>query len=100
MASRNASGTVPRSSPTTRNFPRTLSRARIRIRSIQRSFTYVNERWIDLMRILALESVRGKFLVVGEDLGTVPDALREAMDRFGILSYRLFYFEKGSDGEP
>ena len=62
--------------------------------------TYVNERWIDLMRILALESVRGKFLVVGEDLGTVPDALRDAMDRFGILSYRLFYFEKGSDGEP
>ena len=62
--------------------------------------TYVNEHWIDLMRILALESVRGKFLVVGEDLGTAPDALREAMDRFGILSYRLFYFEKGPDGEP
>jgi 4-alpha-glucanotransferase len=62
--------------------------------------TYVNEHWIDLMRILALESLRGKFLVVGEDLGTVPDALREAMDRFGILSYRLFYFEKGPDGEP
>lgn len=62
--------------------------------------TYVNERWIDLLRILALESVRGQFLVVGEDLGTVPDALREAMVRFGILSYRLFYFEKGWDGEP
>ena len=62
--------------------------------------TYVNEQWIDLLRILALESVRGRFLVVGEDLGTVPGALREAMDRFGILSYRLFYFERGSDGEP
>jgi 4-alpha-glucanotransferase len=62
--------------------------------------TYVNERWIDLLRILALESVRGKFLVVGEDLGTVPPALREGMDRFGILSYRLFYFEKSWDGEP
>ena len=62
--------------------------------------TYVNEQWIDLLRILALESVRGKFLVVGEDLGTVPAALREGMDRFGILSYRLFYFEKGPDGEP
>ena len=62
--------------------------------------TYVNEHWIDLMRILALESVRGKFLVVGEDLGTVPDELRTGMERFGILSYRLFYFEKGPDGEP
>jgi 4-alpha-glucanotransferase len=62
--------------------------------------TYVNERWIDLLRILALESVRGKFLVVGEDLGTVPAELREGMERFGILSYRLFYFEKGADGEP
>jgi 4-alpha-glucanotransferase len=62
--------------------------------------TYVNERWIDLLRILALESVRGQFLVVGEDLGTVPAELREAMVRFGILSYRLFYFEKGADGEP
>lgn len=62
--------------------------------------TYVNEQWIDLLRILALESVRGEFLVVGEDLGTVPPALRDGMDRFGILSYRLFYFEKGPDGEP
>jgi 4-alpha-glucanotransferase len=30
----------------------------------------------------------------------VPAELREAMVRFGILSYRLFYFEKGADGEP
>lgn len=62
--------------------------------------TYVNERWEDLVRVLALESVRGRFLVVGEDLGTVPDGCREAMERFGMLSYRLFYFEKGADGLP
>jgi 4-alpha-glucanotransferase len=62
--------------------------------------TYVNERWEDLVRVLALESVRGKFLVVGEDLGTVPAGCREAMERFGMLSYRLFYFEKGADGLP
>ena len=62
--------------------------------------TYVNERWQELFGILALESVRNRFLVVGEDLGTVPPALRDAMESFGILSYRLFYFEKGWDGEP
>lgn len=62
--------------------------------------TYVNERWEDLLRILALESVRGRFLIVGEDLGTVPPALREGMARFGMLSYKLFYFEKGGDGLP
>lgn len=62
--------------------------------------TYVNDRWEDLVRVLALESVRGRFLVVGEDLGTVPSGCREAMERFGMLSYRLFYFEKGPDGLP
>ena len=62
--------------------------------------TYVQERWQDMLRIMALESVRGRFLVVGEDLGTVLPEVREAMEQFGILSYRLFYFEKGADGGP
>lgn len=62
--------------------------------------TYVHEPWQDLLRILALESVRGRFLVVGEDLGTVPPELREAMERFGMLSYKLFYFEKDDAGMP
>lgn len=63
-----------------------------------REGTYVRERFEDLMRILALESVRGQFMVIGEDLGTCPPEVRDGMARFGVLSYRLFYFEKGSDG--
>jgi len=59
---------------------------------------YVLDRHHDLIRILALESVRGKFLVVGEDLGTVADFIRESLEKFGILTYRLFYFEKRKDG--
>ncbi|HKE27789.1 MAG TPA: 4-alpha-glucanotransferase [Bryobacteraceae bacterium] len=60
---------------------------------------YVSERSDDFLRILALESVRNRVVVVGEDLGTVEPAFRETLDRFGILSYRLFYFEKNELGE-
>ena len=52
----------------------------------------------DLIRILALESVRQRFIVIGEDLGTVEPEVRETLDRFGILSYRLLYFERGEQG--
>jgi len=62
--------------------------------------TYVHEPWRDLLGILALESVRGRFLVVGEDLGTVPPELRDAMESLGMLSYKLFYFEKDKEGRP
>jgi 4-alpha-glucanotransferase len=59
---------------------------------------YVRDRHNDLIRILALESVRNRVVVVGEDLGTVADEVRETLSRFGILSYRLFFFEKWPDG--
>jgi 4-alpha-glucanotransferase len=42
--------------------------------------------------------VRNRVVVVGEDLGTVEPHVRETLQRFGILSYRLFYFEKRGDG--
>ncbi len=60
---------------------------------------YVKEFNYDFVRILALESVRNRVVVVGEDLGTVEPAVRETLARFGILSYRLFYFEKNEAGE-
>jgi len=60
---------------------------------------YVRELSEDFVRVLALESVRNQVVVVGEDLGTVEPAVRETLARFGILSYRLFYFEKHPNGE-
>jgi len=61
--------------------------------------SYVREQSEDFVRILALESVRNQVVVVGEDLGTVEPAVRETLARFGIFSYRLFYFEKNERGE-
>jgi 4-alpha-glucanotransferase len=59
---------------------------------------YVRDRAADLMHILALESIRSRNVVIGEDLGTVTDEIRDMLARFRILSYRLFYFEKHPDG--
>jgi 4-alpha-glucanotransferase len=59
---------------------------------------YVQELSEDFVRILALESVRNQVMVIGEDLGTVEPKVRETLAWFGILSYRLFYFEKNKSG--
>ncbi len=59
---------------------------------------YVRDASEDLLRILALESVRNRVVVIGEDLGTVPDFIREALARSRVLSYRLLFFEKNRDG--
>ena len=55
---------------------------------------YVRYRFDELIGIVALESHRNRCLVIGEDLGTVPDELRRGLDEAGILCYRLLLFER------
>ncbi|CCG07299.1 4-alpha-glucanotransferase [Pararhodospirillum photometricum] len=55
---------------------------------------YLRMPFDDLLAVLALESHRARCLVVGEDLGTVPDGFRDRMHEAAILSCRLFYFER------
>jgi 4-alpha-glucanotransferase len=59
---------------------------------------YVRDFVEDLLGILALESVRQGFIVVGEDLGTVAAEVRSRLAKSGILSYRLLWFERNKDG--
>ncbi len=51
-----------------------------------------------LLSILALESERAQALIVGEDLGTVPDEMRRAMQQYAIYHYKVMFFEKEGDG--
>ena len=60
---------------------------------------YVRYPLDEMMAIVALESHRNRCLVIGEDLGTVPDAMRDAMARSRVLSYRLLYFERDEGGK-
>jgi len=60
---------------------------------------YVHYPFADLLGILALESHRNRCVVIGEDLGTVPDEVRAALGAAGVLSYRLLYFERQPAGE-
>jgi 4-alpha-glucanotransferase len=55
---------------------------------------YVRGNAADLLAIVALESQRARAVIVGEDLGTVEDHVRGQLAAFGILSYRLVWFEK------
>lgn len=51
-----------------------------------------------LLAVTALESARNRCVVVGEDLGTVPDGFRERLSDWGIWSYRVMIFERDQHG--
>ncbi len=64
-----------------------------------RQGAYVRYPFDELVAVLAEESQAARCIVIGEDLGTIPPGLREALARANILSYRLLYFER-HDGVP
>jgi 4-alpha-glucanotransferase len=54
---------------------------------------YVRYSAEELLAILAIESERAGAIVVGEDLGTVEEGVREMMAQHNVLSYRVLWFE-------
>ncbi len=59
---------------------------------------YLDMPFADMMRIVALESHRARAIVIGEDLGTVPDGFRQAMDEHAMLGMRVLWFERDAEG--
>lgn len=55
---------------------------------------YIRYNADEMLAILALESARAKTFIVGEDLGTVDDGVREKLAEHAVLSYRLLWFEE------
>src|SRR5207253_2263307 len=48
----------------------------------------------DLLRLVALESHRHRAVVIGEDLGTVPDGFRARLTDAGIAGMAVMWFER------
>lgn len=48
----------------------------------------------DLLRLLALESHRHRAVVIGEDLGTVPEGFRPRLRKAGVAGMDVLWFER------
>ncbi|WP_047309766.1 4-alpha-glucanotransferase [Rhodopseudomonas palustris] len=55
---------------------------------------YVQMPFEALLAVTAQESVGHRCVVIGEDLGTVPDGFRDRLAAWGIWSYRVMMFER------
>ena len=59
---------------------------------------YVRMPFEALLAATAQESVAHRCVVIGEDLGTVPEGFREEMADWGIWSYQVMMFERDDSG--
>lgn len=60
---------------------------------------YLNYPFDDLLRLLSLEAWRRNAVIVGEDLGTVPEGLREKLADRNLLGMRVLFFERDNEGD-
>ncbi len=48
----------------------------------------------EILRLVRLESWRNRAIVLGEDLGTLPDGFRETLETDGLAGMRVLWFER------
>jgi 4-alpha-glucanotransferase len=63
-----------------------------------RDGVYVQMPFEALLAVTAQESVASSCVVIGEDLGTVPEGFREQIADWGIWSYLVMMFERDDSG--
>ncbi|OZI19147.1 4-alpha-glucanotransferase [Bordetella genomosp. 9] len=54
----------------------------------------------DMLRLVALEAWRHRAIVVGENLGTVPEGFNERIDRAGMLGMDVLWFQRAGWSDP
>jgi 4-alpha-glucanotransferase len=59
---------------------------------------YVQMPFEALLAATAQESMANRCIVIGEDLGTVPEGFRDTMAAWGIWSYQVMMFERDERG--
>jgi 4-alpha-glucanotransferase len=59
---------------------------------------YVRYPFEQVLKVIAEESNRSRCIVIGEDLGTVPEGFRETLMHWGLWSYRVMLFERDHQG--
>ncbi|MEM6594861.1 MAG: 4-alpha-glucanotransferase [Pseudomonadota bacterium] len=59
---------------------------------------YITQPFDTYLAIIAIEAERAGCVIVGEDLGLVPDGFRAKLAEAGLYSYAVWQFETGDDG--
>ncbi|MEP5759964.1 MAG: 4-alpha-glucanotransferase [Litoreibacter sp.] len=59
---------------------------------------YIRQNFEALLAIIKIEAERNNCLVIGEDLGLVPEGFRETMQHHGFYGYSVLQYEKDEDG--
>jgi 4-alpha-glucanotransferase len=55
---------------------------------------YIRFPFDDMLRLVKIESRRHRAIVLGEDLGTLPDGFRERLQDAGLAGLRVLWFER------
>lgn len=66
-------------------------------RALPNGGAYVNYDFEAMLGIVALESVRNRCMIVGEDLGTVPEGFRDRTGAARVFGCRVLYFDLYGD---